>query len=65
MFVIGRNVEAKVEGGQVTIVCQLKDVVPTKVLYDSRMVLATTPGAVLIPRTNLRLNVCLFRFQGE
>lgn len=65
MFVIGRNVEVKIENRAVTIVCQLRDVVPTKVPYDTREILATTPGAVLIPHTNLRLNVCLFRFQGE
>ena len=61
MFVIGRNVEVKVENEQLTIVCQVKNVIPTKGFLDRRVILATTHRAVCVPKTDLYLEVHLTR----
>ncbi|GAI43186.1 unnamed protein product [marine sediment metagenome] len=55
MFVIGRNVEIKVEEGKLTIVCQIEDVVPSVSWSGDKKYLATTNGATRIPNTDLHL----------
>jgi len=59
MFVIGRNVEVKVEEGKLTIVCQIDGVVPTPGLFAKTLLLATTNGARRVPKTELYLALYL------
>ncbi len=59
MFVIGRNVEVKVEEGKLTIICKVGDVEAGMWKYPKRKILATTHGRVDIPRTGLALTLDL------
>lgn len=61
MFVIGRNVEVKVEDGELTIVCQVENVVPSVSKWGENYILATTNGEANVPKTDLYLEVRLTR----
>lgn len=61
MFVIGRNVEVKVEDGELTIVCQVENVVPSVSKWGENYILATTYGEANVPKTDLYLEVRLTR----
>jgi len=61
MFVIGRNVEVKVEDGALTIVCQVENVVPSVSEWGENYILATTNGEANVPKTDLYLRVWLTR----
>ncbi|GAI90048.1 unnamed protein product [marine sediment metagenome] len=65
MFVIGRNVEVKVEDDQVIIKCKIENVVPTVREFDKSLVFATTKGGVVVPGTRLRLDLNLYRLKTE
>jgi len=60
MFVIGRNVEVKVEDGKLTIVCQIKNAPRTANIAHNRWVLARSDGDTLIPDTDLSLDLILY-----
>jgi len=65
MFVIGRNVEVKVEDGVLTIKCQVENVVPRVSDSGKNLELASTRGWVNVPRTDLRLTLSIHRPKTE
>jgi len=61
MLVIGRNVEVKIEDGQLTIVCQVDNVTRKTVnVARNRWVLARSDGDTHIPGTVLLLDLILY-----
>lgn len=62
MFMIGCNVEVKVEEGKLTIVCEIKEAIPSRVRRIKGETLATTNGVVDIPHTDLCLDLNLYRW---
>jgi len=65
MFVVGRNVEVKVEKGKVTIICQTENDLVMLFERDGFNTVAITHGSTPIPTTNLRLDLTLHRRKTE
>lgn len=57
MFVIGRNVEVKVEGENLIITCKIVGVEAGMWMHPKRRIIATTHGKVDIPTTNVSLTL--------
>lgn len=63
MFMVGRNVEVKVEKGRLLIVCELEGVGKAVSRSAKTISLATTGGHVRIPNSNLHLRLNLYSKQ--